>query len=183
MRSIENNFRGIDPKVIILSRFALALNFSWIIHEASYSLPSSRFILDHTTWAFFLSWCVRYLEAACEAISSYLTFKTLAAPTVLRNRAGARAVDLGGPNVYQEGPKFEIKHKNRCLPKRKLVGWGSQALLVPSWRRACFLFKMCITMLFQAFPYDTYVLEIMKDFFYRQADREIDRLKSRLCWY
>ena len=53
----------------------------------------------------------------------------------LRNhRAGARAVDLGGPSVYQGKPTFEIKHKILCLQKRKLVtwgakhvGWGSQA--------------------------------------------------------
>ena len=32
-------------------------------------------------------------------------------------RAGGRAVDLGGPSVYQGGPKFKIKHKSRC-PKR-----------------------------------------------------------------
>ena len=39
-------------------------------------------------------------------------------------RAGARAVDLGGPSVYQEGPKFEVKHNSCCLQKSKLVGWG-----------------------------------------------------------
>ena len=39
-------------------------------------------------------------------------------------KTGARAVDLGGPSVYQGGPKFEIKHKIRCLQKRKLVNWG-----------------------------------------------------------
>ena len=44
------------------------------------------------------------------------------------SRAGARAVDLGGPSVYQGGPKFEIKHKSRCLQKSKLVNWGGQAL-------------------------------------------------------
>ena len=52
-------------------------------------------------------------------------------------RAGARAVDLGGPSVYQGGPKFKIKHKSRCFQKRKLViggggkhvDWGGQAPL------------------------------------------------------
>ena len=34
-------------------------------------------------------------------------------------RAGVRAVDLGGP-------KFETKHKNRCLPKKRFVNWGGQ---------------------------------------------------------
>ena len=42
---------------------------------------------------------------------------------------GGRAVDLGGggARVYQGGPKFEIKHKNRCLQQSKLVDWGGQA--------------------------------------------------------
>ena len=32
------------------------------------------------------------------------------------DRAGARAADLGGLSVYQEGPKFEIKHnKSNCF--------------------------------------------------------------------
>ena len=39
------------------------------------------------------------------------------------SRADGRAVDLGGQSVYQEGPKFEIKHKSRCLQKSKLVNW------------------------------------------------------------
>ena len=34
-------------------------------------------------------------------------------------RAGARAIDLGGP-------KFEIMHKSRCLQKSKLVNWGAK---------------------------------------------------------
>ena len=42
-------------------------------------------------------------------------------------RAGTRAVDLGGPSVYQGGPKFEIKQKSRCLQKSKLVNWRGQA--------------------------------------------------------
>ena len=45
----------------------------------------------------------------------------------LQVKAGARAVNLGEPSVYQGGPKFEIKHKSRCLPKSKLVNWGDQA--------------------------------------------------------
>ena len=52
------------------------------------------------------------------------------------HRAGARAVDLGGPSVITGGgdsSKFDkaaavfTKHKNRCLQKRKLVNWGGQA--------------------------------------------------------
>ena len=39
-------------------------------------------------------------------------------------RAGARAVDLEGPNVYEGRPMFGIKHKSHCLQKRKLVEWG-----------------------------------------------------------
>ena len=40
----------------------------------------------------------------------------------------SRAVDLGGLSVYQGGPKFESKHKSRCLQKIKLVnGGGGQA--------------------------------------------------------
>ena len=34
-------------------------------------------------------------------------------------KAGARAVDLGGP-------KFEIKHKSRCLQKSKLANKGTK---------------------------------------------------------
>ena len=45
-------------------------------------------------------------------------------------RAGARAVDLGGPSVYQGGPKFEIKRKNRCLQKNKLVNWGGPSMTI-----------------------------------------------------
>ena len=41
-------------------------------------------------------------------------------------RAGARVVDLGRPSVYQEGTKFEIKHKSRCLRKKKRVHWGTR---------------------------------------------------------
>ena len=51
------------------------------------------------------------------------------------NTAGARAVDLGGP-------KFEIKHKSRCLQKKKLVNWegqtcrlGGQAPSGQRWRK------------------------------------------------
>ena len=41
---------------------------------------------------------------------------------MLASTAGARAVDLGGPSVYQGGKaKFEIKHKSRCLQKSKRV--------------------------------------------------------------
>ena len=42
-------------------------------------------------------------------------------------RSGARAVYFGGPGDYQGGSKLEIKHKSRCLQKRKLVNWGGQA--------------------------------------------------------
>ena len=55
------------------------------------------------------------------------------------SRAGARAVDLGVSSVYQERPKFEIKHKSRCFQKSKFVNWGAkhvdlggQAFLAPS---------------------------------------------------
>ena len=37
-----------------------------------------------------------------------------------KDRAGGRAVDLGGP-------KFENKHKSCCRQKSKLVTWGGQA--------------------------------------------------------
>ena len=45
-------------------------------------------------------------------------------------RAGGRAVDLGGANVYQGGPKFEIKHNSRCLQKSKLVNWGGASMSI-----------------------------------------------------
>ena len=45
---------------------------------------------------------------------------------LMQIRAGARAVDLRGLSIYQGGPKFEIKHKSRCLQKSKLVNWGAE---------------------------------------------------------
>ena len=48
------------------------------------------------------------------------------ASCILSTRAGARAVYLGGPSIYQGGAKFEIKHKSRCLKKCKLVSWGTK---------------------------------------------------------
>ena len=45
-------------------------------------------------------------------------------------RAGARAVDLVGPSVYQRRPKFGIightKHKSRSLQKSKRVDRGTK---------------------------------------------------------
>ena len=48
-------------------------------------------------------------------------------------RAGARAVNLVGPSVYQGGPKFEIKRKRRCLQKIKLVNWGVKHVDWGAW--------------------------------------------------
>ena len=57
-----------------------------------------------------------------------------------RPRAGGRAADSGGPSVYQGRPKFEMKHKSRCLQRSrpkyvnwagKHVGWGGQAFHSP----------------------------------------------------
>ena len=57
-------------------------------------------------------------------------------------RAGARAVDLGGPSVYQGGPKGEIKHKATAFKKVNLliggtkhVDWGVRPPASPPWRR------------------------------------------------
>ena len=54
-------------------------------------------------------------------------------------RAVARAVDLKWPSVYQEGPKFQIKHNIRCFQKSKLVNCGSHACQLerpgPPWPR------------------------------------------------
>ena len=50
---------------------------------------------------------------------SYFIFKT--------DRAGTRAVNLGGQTLIRGGPKFEIKHKSRCFQKQKLVIGGGQA--------------------------------------------------------
>ena len=56
--------------------------------------------------------------------------------------------DLGGPGVYQRGPKFEIKHKSRRLQRVSLligggggkhVDWKGQAPLAPPYRSLCFL--------------------------------------------
>ena len=38
-------------------------------------------------------------------------------------RAGGRAVDL-------VGPKFEIKHRSRCLQKSKLVDWRGASMSI-----------------------------------------------------
>ena len=43
------------------------------------------------------------------------------------NRAGARAVGLGEDKRLSGRPKFEIRHKSRCLQTRKLVNCGGQA--------------------------------------------------------
>ena len=43
------------------------------------------------------------------------------------NRTGARAVDLGGPSIYQEGGQSLKLSKSRCLQKRKFVNWDGQA--------------------------------------------------------
>ena len=54
-------------------------------------------------------------------------FPAMPAMICIVSRAGARAVDLGGPSSQfrgARGTKFEIKHKSRCLEKSKLVNWG-----------------------------------------------------------
>ena len=47
---------------------------------------------------------------------------------------------LRGAKRLSGGPKFEIKHKSRCLQKRKLVEWGAKHVdwggQAPPWRRA-----------------------------------------------
>ena len=61
-------------------------------------------------------------------------------------RAGARAVNLGGPNVYQGGPKFEIKHKVAVFKRESLwnggqacrLGGGSGSSLAPSLHQAIY---------------------------------------------
>ena len=40
--------------------------------------------------------------------------------------AGARVVDLGGPSVYQGGPKFEIKPKTAVLERVSLLIEGAK---------------------------------------------------------
>ena len=54
------------------------------------------------------------------------------APPLNALRAGGRAVDVGGPSVYQRGAKFKIKHKSRCLQKSKLFNWGAWPPMVPA---------------------------------------------------
>ena len=54
-------------------------------------------------------------------------------------RACVKAVDLGGPSVYQGGPKFESTLKSRCLQKIKFVNWEPKHAdwggLAPPWLR------------------------------------------------
>ena len=45
---------------------------------------------------------------------------------IIQHRAGARAVDLEEPSVYQGGPKLEFKYKSRCLQNIKFVNWGAK---------------------------------------------------------
>ena len=47
--------------------------------------------------------------------------KLYTSKTFLKMAGGSRAVNLGGPSVYQGEPKFDIKHKSRCLQKSMLV--------------------------------------------------------------
>ena len=67
--------------------------------------------------------CVQSFACQRSACTTRWCLKLL----MIETRVGARAVDLGWPSVYQGRPKFEIKHKSRCLQKRKVVNWGSQA--------------------------------------------------------
>ena len=68
-------------------------------------------------------------------------------------RAGGRAVDFGGSNVYQGVPKFEIKLKSRCHQKSKLVDWGAKhvdwgtrpSLLEGRWSSAAIFFFLRAT--------------------------------------
>ena len=54
----------------------------------------------------------------------YVSFRpTVLASSFCSPRAGGGAVDLGGPSVFQGGPKFEIKHKSRCLQKNQFLNW------------------------------------------------------------
>ena len=59
-------------------------------------------------------------------------------------KAGGRAVDLGGPSVYQGGAESKLKHKSRCLPKSELVDWVGQACQLEGpgfpWRQPCITF-------------------------------------------
>ena len=74
----------------------------------------------------------------------YLNFLTLLVSARQICFVRTRAVDLGGPSVYQGGLKFEIKHKSHCFQKSKLVegGAGGQA---PPWRRPWFAhFRLCV---------------------------------------
>ena len=48
-----------------------------------------------------------------------------------KDRAGGRAVDLGGPGVYQGDPKFKIRHKSCCFQKSLLIGGAKRV----DWRR------------------------------------------------
>ena len=70
---------------------------------------------------------LHYTEAATDHELCYYYYTTIDELLNPETRASARAVDLGGPRVYQGGPKFEIKHKNRSLQKSNLVNWGGLA--------------------------------------------------------
>ena len=56
----------------------------------------------------------------------YLNFLTLLVSARQICFVRTRAVDLGGPSVYQGGLKFEIKHKSHCFQKSKLVEGGGR---------------------------------------------------------
>ena len=71
-----------------------------------------------------------FLGKWCKGSSQKYSYAMIHHASVL-TRAGGRAVDLGGPSVYQRA-KFEIKHKSGCFQKRKLVhlggGWASMMI-------------------------------------------------------
>ena len=64
----------------------------------------------------------------------YITIKNYIIKALITNtrannmsdRAGARAVDLGGPSVYQGGPKCEIMHKAPVFKRVSLLIGGAK---------------------------------------------------------
>ena len=60
----------------------------------------------------------------------YLKLSLTSDNRVAWRRAGGRAVDLGGPSVYQEKGKFEIKQKTAAVFKRLSLFIGGPSMSI-----------------------------------------------------
>ena len=69
--------------------------------------------------------CRPRLNAKSNVVTRLLSFTVIYSV----NRAGARAVDLGGPSVYQGGQSLKLITK-ASFQKSKLVDWGGPSMSI-----------------------------------------------------